>query len=70
MIPALGEIKVAQLGWYPVWQELLDRSLGHMDQGWKGEPHLPAKALSQAVGHLLQQSLLLEQAGALTPSAG
>lgn len=27
--------------------------LSHRDRRWKGESHLPAKSLSQAVGHLL-----------------
>lgn len=48
-----GGRSVSQLGWYPTWQGVLDCTLGHAGQGWKGEPHFPAKALSQAVGHLL-----------------
>jgi len=53
VVPVLGEIKVAQLGWYPTWHGIPDCTVGHRGHRWKGEPHLPAKASSQAAGHLL-----------------
>lgn len=53
VVPVLWEIEVSQLGRYAIWQRELDCTSGYMVKGWKGESPLPAKALSQAVGHLL-----------------
>lgn len=53
VLPVLEETEVSQLGRYAMWQGELDCTSGYVVKGWKGESPLPAKALSQAVGHLL-----------------